>query len=54
MGGTSTGTDVINDLLTQFLQHLRFLGKHIQHKGEGRGSLRKGCIISEAHIPGTG
>ena len=47
MGRTSTGTDVIKDLLTQSLQHLRFLGEHIQHKGKGRGSLGKGHIISE-------
>jgi len=29
MGGASTGTDVIKDFLSQSLQHLRLLGKHI-------------------------
>ena len=47
MGGTSARADVVEDLLSQSLQHSRLLGKHVQHECKGGCSLRKSNFISK-------
>lgn len=47
MGGASVRADAIEDLLSEPLQYLRFLGEHVQHESEGRCRLRNGGIMSE-------
>ena len=47
MGGTSARADVVEDLLSQSLQHSRLLGKHVQHECKGGCSLRNSNVVNK-------
>lgn len=44
VGRTGARANTIEDLLSQPLQYLRLLRKHIQHESESRGGLRTGDV----------